>query len=71
MYQRKKAQKKTEQLKKQYESIYNAMEDLKKSSPELFAVANTPEPKKRFPLEMRVPSDYPANKPWIYNYSQK
>lgn len=70
VYQRKKSQKKTEQLKQQYESIYTAMEDLKTTSPELFEVANTPEPKKRFPLEMRAPSDYPANKPWIYNYSQ-
>lgn len=71
VYQRKKQQKKTEQLRKQYESIYNAMEDLKVSSPELFEVANIAEPNKRFPLEMRVPSEYPANKPWIYNYSSK
>lgn len=69
VYQRKKQEKKTAQLKKQYESIYNAMEDLKVSSPELFEAANAPERKKRFPLEMRVPTEYPANKPWVYNYA--
>ncbi|CAN3355611.1 large ribosomal subunit protein mL40 [Diutina catenulata] len=57
------------QLKQQYESIVNAMEDLKSTSPALFEMANTPQKRKRWPLEMRVPTDYPANKPWVYEYS--
>lgn len=71
LYQRKQQQKRTEQLNKQYESIYNAMEDLKQHSPQLYEHANAVEKKKRFPLEMRVPTEYPANSPWTYNYSPK
>ncbi|KAK6462471.1 mitochondrial ribosomal protein L28-domain-containing protein [Scheffersomyces coipomensis] len=70
VFKRQREQKRTAQLKKQYESIVNAMEDLKTSSPELFELASE-KPKKAvlFPLEMRTPTDYPANTPWIYNYS--
>ncbi|CAN3375545.1 hypothetical protein DIURU_005719 [Diutina rugosa] len=69
LYTQKKEKKQSEQLRKQYQSIVNAMEDLKTTSPKLFALANTPQTKKRWPLEMRVPTDFPANKPWVYEYA--
>ncbi|KAI3406844.2 hypothetical protein KGF56_000450 [Candida oxycetoniae] len=81
LFKQKQQQKQTEQLRLQYESIYNAMEDLKMTSPELFKAAgggkvelepNSAKNSKKFttfPLEMRVPTDYPPNKPWIYAYT--
>lgn len=68
LYKRKKQQRQDEDLKKQYESIVNAMNDLKETSPELFEHANKPESDKRFSLEMRIPTEYPSNKPWFYDY---
>lgn len=68
LYKSKQERVKQEQLRKQFESIQNAMEDLKNTSPELYELANTQETK-RWPLQMRVPTDFPANKPWVYNYA--
>lgn len=70
VFTRKQEDKREAQLAKQYESISNAMEELKEVSPELYAEANKKE-RMRFPLELRVPTDFPANKPWVYNYSKK
>ncbi|CAH2351397.1 54S ribosomal protein L28, mitochondrial [[Candida] railenensis] len=73
VYQRKVNEKRHIQLNAQYKSIHEAMEDLKQTSPQLYALANKPEKKKKFPLDMRMPTDYPPTKPWVYNYepSQK
>ncbi|ABN64662.1 predicted protein [Scheffersomyces stipitis CBS 6054] len=71
LFKRKVQQRKHLQLKKQYKSIYNAMEDLKQTSPKLFELANAQQEGKRFPLEMRIPTDYPPTQPWVYNYSPK
>ncbi|KAK6459135.1 mitochondrial 54S ribosomal protein YmL28 [Scheffersomyces xylosifermentans] len=71
MFKRREEQRRHNQLKKQYKSIYNAMEDLKQTSPKLFELANAKEEGKRFPLEMRVPTDFPPTQPWVYNYSPK
>lgn len=68
VYKRQQMDKKQQQLDQQYESIYNAMEELKKLSPELFEIANQQELPK-YPLEMRLPTDYPPTKPWVYNYA--
>ncbi|RLV94037.1 54S ribosomal protein L28 mitochondrial [Spathaspora sp. JA1] len=59
------------QLAQQYESICNAMNDLKETSPKLFNLANKKDKKSRFPLEMRFPTEYPPNRPWVYNYTGK
>lgn len=70
VYQRQQADKRQTQLKQQYDSIVNAMDDLKQTSPELFEMASQPPPKNNlFPLDMRVPTDFPAHKPWVYNYA--
>ena len=69
LYQRKKQQRQHEQLQKQYNSIQEAMDELKAISPKHYQWANRVE-QKRFPLEMRVPTDYPADKPWVYNYKK-
>lgn len=69
LYQSKKLAKKNAQLEKQYESIHNAMSDLKETSPELYDLANAEDLHKRWPLQLRTPSDFPANKPWVYNYA--
>lgn len=55
-------------LKSQYESIQAAMTTLKKLSPELYKKANINEQGKKFPMELKVPTDFPANKIWHYNY---
>ncbi|KAI5950398.1 hypothetical protein CANMA_005326 [Candida margitis] len=73
LLQRKKQQKQQHQLNLQYKSIRNAMEDLKQTSPALFEMANAKTKLKftTFPIEMRVPTDYPPTKPWVYAYSPK
>ncbi|KAH3686224.1 hypothetical protein WICPIJ_002802 [Wickerhamomyces pijperi] len=53
-------------LDKQYDSIINAMEDLKITNMELFKIANKKEKGKRFPLDARIPVDFPPNKVWHY-----
>ncbi|CAL1194160.1 unnamed protein product [Candida parapsilosis] len=72
LIQRKKQQKQ-HQLDLQYKSIRNAMEDLKSTSPALFEMANAKSKLKftTFPIEMRVPTDYPPTKPWVHAYSPK
>lgn len=55
-------------LKEQYQSMKEACEDLAKVSPKLFAKANEHEYGKRFPLEMRVPTDFPPRQVWYYDY---
>lgn len=69
IFQRHQALKREVQLEKQYHSIVNAMTDLQATSPELFEMANSATPVTRYPLDMRVPTDFPPNKPWVYNYS--
>ncbi|KAK6199233.1 mitochondrial ribosomal protein L28-domain-containing protein [Scheffersomyces amazonensis] len=67
--QRRNEQKRNNQLKKQYQSIVNAMEDLKTSHPALYKFANyKPKDGTRFPLDLRMPTDFPPNKPWVYDY---
>lgn len=58
------------QLRNQYNSIKTAMDELKEISPELYEAANAPEKMKRFPLDMKVPTDYPANQPWVYSFQK-
>lgn len=55
-----------QQLQKQYKLIENAMTKLKELSPTLFQMTKVK--KDYYPLDMRVPTDYPANEPWVYNY---
>ncbi|QPG75142.1 hypothetical protein FOA43_002486 [Brettanomyces nanus] len=55
-------------IKKQYRSIREAFEDLKLASPKLFEKANEHEYGKRFPLEMRIPTEYPPRQIWYYDY---
>ncbi|CAH6721020.1 54S ribosomal protein L28, mitochondrial [[Candida] jaroonii] len=68
LYSDKLARENRKMLKEQYESIYNAMEELKQF-PELFEAAKD-DVKAPFPLEMRIPTDFPPNQPWIYNYEK-
>lgn len=70
VFSRKQDEKHALQLEKQFDSIKNAMDELKELSPELYQAANAPEHMKRFPLDMRVPTDYPANQPWVYSYEK-
>lgn len=69
LFQRKKTDKRHDQLVQQYNSIREAMEELKQISPELYEAASAKE-RKRFPLELRVPTKYPANSPWVYNFKK-
>ncbi|EGW30909.1 uncharacterized protein SPAPADRAFT_62821 [Spathaspora passalidarum NRRL Y-27907] len=69
LFTRKKKRAEQEQLNQQYESICNAMNDLKETSPALFELASHKEKRLRFPLEMRFPTEYPPNRPWVYNFT--
>ncbi|KAF8000387.1 hypothetical protein OXX80_004589 [Metschnikowia pulcherrima] len=71
LFSRKQKDKHMDQLKKQFHSIKTAMDELKALSPELYEAANAPEHMKRFPLDMKVPTDYPANQPWVYSYEKR
>ncbi|QLQ78353.1 hypothetical protein HG537_0A06000 [Torulaspora globosa] len=63
--------KRNEQLKLQYKSIHKAMETLETLNPELFQAANAPEHAKRFPMELKVPTEFPPRKIWHYDYKKK
>lgn len=54
--------------KNQYDSITKAMETLKNENSTLFEIANQHSYGKRFPLEMRVPTEYPPRQIWFYEY---
>ncbi|SCV03533.1 LAME_0H11188g1_1 [Lachancea meyersii CBS 8951] len=71
MYQRELRDKRKEQLRMQYKSIEQAMQQLQQLDPELFDAANASEAGKRFPLEMKVPTEFPPNQVWHYNYKPK
>ncbi|GME70027.1 unnamed protein product [[Candida] boidinii] len=58
----------SELLSKQLDSIKIANEDLKNISPKLFESANQTEWGKRFPLELRVPTEFPPRQLWYYDY---
>ncbi|VEU24188.1 DEKNAAC105342 [Brettanomyces naardenensis] len=60
-----------EVLKKQYEGMKEASEDLKRVNERLFELSNRHEYGKRFPLELRVPTEYPARQVWYYDYVRK
>lgn len=69
-YSRKQHNKQQQQLQKQYESIVSAMEALKSVNPLLYEVANKQETKNLYPLGLRIPTDFPPNEPWVYNYKK-
>lgn len=69
-FSRKQHNKRQDQLQKQYESIHQAMETLKSVNPQLYELANKQETKQLYPLSLRVPTDYPPNQPWVYNYKK-
>ncbi|CAI5757405.1 unnamed protein product [Candida verbasci] len=74
LFKSKKNLKREEQLRKQYESMKNAMEDLKNTNKHLYKLANSKPNKKEvdlFPIEMRIPTDYPPTIPWIYSYKPR
>jgi large subunit ribosomal protein L40 len=66
-----KKEQKNEILRKQYESMEEASEELQKLSPQLYEIANQHQYGKRFPLELRVPTEYPPRQIWFYDYFPK
>lgn len=60
-----------EQLRLQYKSMKKAMDTLQELDPQLFEAANVSEQGKRFPLELKVPTEYPPNKVWHHEYKKK
>lgn len=57
-------------LKLQYNKMDEAMTVLKQVAPKLYADANINESGKVFPMEMRIPTDYPPRKLWYYDYKK-
>ncbi|CCF59889.1 hypothetical protein KAFR_0I01080 [Kazachstania africana CBS 2517] len=70
IYQDIKKNERQNNLKQQYNSINEAMDLLQSLSPNLYAVANVNEAGKKFPLELRVPTDFPPEKLWYYDYKK-
>lgn len=66
-----KKEKNIEMLRNQYESMEKASEELQKLSPALYEIANQHQHGKRFPLELRVPTEYPPRQIWFYDYFPK
>lgn len=60
-----------ETLSKQYQSMEEAAEELQKMSPQLYEIANQLQYGKRFPIELRVPTQYPPRQIWFYEYFPK
>ncbi|KAL3230753.1 Large ribosomal subunit protein mL40 [Nakaseomyces bracarensis] len=70
LYKQQKRIKQVNQLQAQYKAMEEAMETLKKVSPELYEEANVSEQGKLFPLDMKVTTDYPPNKIWHYKFKK-
>ncbi|AET37635.1 mitochondrial 54S ribosomal protein mL40 Ecym_1406 [Eremothecium cymbalariae DBVPG len=70
-YQKNLREERQAQMRLQYESMQTAMNLLKQVDGSLFEAANAKEVGKRFPLELRVPTEYPPNKIWHYEFKDK
>ncbi|GCE97927.1 39S ribosomal protein L28, mitochondrial [Zygosaccharomyces mellis] len=70
IYQKELREKRNVQLKLQYKSTKNAMDILQQLSPKMFEAANVPEDGKRFPMELKVPTEFPPNKLWNYTFKK-
>nr|5MRC_2 Chain 2, mL40 [Saccharomyces cerevisiae]5MRE_2 Chain 2, mL40 [Saccharomyces cerevisiae]5MRF_2 Chain 2, mL40 [Saccharomyces cerevisiae] len=68
IYQQQQRERRNLQLELQYKSIERSMNLLQELSPRLFEAANASEKGKRFPMEMKVPTDFPPNTLWHYNF---
>lgn len=71
IYQDKLNGQRTSNLKRQYFAIEEAMNKLKEIDPKLFDKCNIDETGKVFPMELRIPTDYPPREIWYYNYTPK
>lgn len=71
LYRKAKIQEKEELLKKQYESMEEAAQELQKLDPKLYEIANEHQYGKRFPMELRVPTEFPPRQIWFYDYFPK
>ncbi|ODV60253.1 mitochondrial 54S ribosomal protein mL40 ASCRUDRAFT_21318, partial [Ascoidea rubescens DSM 1968] len=74
LYQQKKKELLRKNLKDRYDSILDAANDLKSLYPKLYesSITNVNKTKSkspnRFPIELRVPTDFPPNQIWNYEY---
>ena len=57
-----------EQLENQYASMKEAMDTMKTLYPDLYLLSKDNDKNKRYPVEYRVPTEYPPTKVWEYNY---
>ncbi|AMD22708.1 HHL062Wp [Eremothecium sinecaudum] len=69
-YQRELREKRKIQLTQQYQSIEKAMDRLSELSPALYKSAANPKSGQTFPLELRVPTQYPPNTVWHYSFKK-
>ena len=70
-YQDVKKHQRQELLKLQYQKMDEAMDLLQQSSSDVYKHANVDEQGKVFPMELRVPTDYPPRKIWYYDYKKE
>lgn len=71
LYRKNKIQERESILEKQYNSMEAAAEELQSINPKLYQIANEHQFGKRFPLELRVPTDFPPRQIWFYDYFPK
>lgn len=71
LYRKNKIHERESILEKQYNSMKAAAEELQLINPKLYQIANEHQFGKRFPLELRVPTDFPPRQIWFYDYFPK
>lgn len=60
-----------EALKLQFQKTDAAMDLLQRAAPDVYRHANVDEQGKVFPMELRVPTDFPPRKVWYYDYKKE
>ncbi|SCV01308.1 LAMI_0G10638g1_1 [Lachancea mirantina] len=70
-FQQESREKQNDQMRAQYKSAEKAMHMLREIDTNLYNAANANEAGKRFPLEIRIPTEHPPSKIWNYNLKKK
>ncbi|KAG0681900.1 39S ribosomal protein L28, mitochondrial [Pichia californica] len=71
LYRKNKIEHNESLLEKQYQSMNEAAAELQSINPKLYEIANEHQFGKRFPLEIRTPTDFPPRQIWFYDYFPK
>ncbi|BFZ60037.1 hypothetical protein YB2330_001059 [Saitoella coloradoensis] len=70
LHLRQQREKQDKALMSQYNKMREACEQLKQGHPTLYAKAMPKERAKRYPVELRIPTETPGEKPWDYTWTR-